>query len=133
MEHFRSAYWEILPAIESDRAPGIVYTAPMAEKSKTDLRTELHRTLNNACRKWGAREIRLRYLPKPSLNRWIAEALIHHHRVIEKIRADIPAGELTLQDMDSFNDQPIARGLGDTVNDAIKTMSPLQWRAPRNE
>ena len=105
----------------------------MAEKSKTDLRTELHRTLNNACRKWGAREIRLRYLPKPSLNRWIAEALIHHHRVIEKIRADIPAGELTLQDMDSFNDQPIARGLGDTVNDAIKTMSPLQRRAPRNE
>jgi hypothetical protein len=52
--------------------------------------------LNNACRKWGAREIRLRYLPKPSLNRWISEALIDHHRVIEKIRADIPAGELTL-------------------------------------
>ena len=45
----------------------------------------------------GAREIRLRYLPNPSLNRWIAEALIDHHRVIEKIRADIPAGELTLQ------------------------------------
>jgi hypothetical protein len=36
-------------------------------------------------------------LPKPSLNRWIAEALIDHHRVIEKIRADIPAGELTLR------------------------------------
>jgi Acetyltransferase (GNAT) domain len=45
------------------------------------------RTLNTACRKWGAREIRLRYLPKPSLNRWISEALIDHHRVIEKIRA----------------------------------------------
>jgi hypothetical protein len=45
----------------------------MAEKSKPDLSTELHRTLNNACRKWGAREIRLRYLPKPSINRWIAE------------------------------------------------------------
>jgi hypothetical protein len=90
------------------------------------------RTLNNACRKWGAREIRLRYLPKPSLNRWIAEALIDHHRIIEKIRADIPAGELTLQDMESFNDQPIARGMGDTATDAIKTMSPLQWRAPRN-
>jgi hypothetical protein len=43
----------------------------------------------------GAREIRLRYLPKPSLNRWIAEALIDYHRVIEKIRADIAAGELT--------------------------------------
>jgi hypothetical protein len=37
-----------------------------------------------------------------------------HHRVIEKIRADIPAGELTLQDMESFN-QPIARGMGDTA------------------
>src|SRR6476620_3151290 len=65
-------------------------------KPKPDLNAELHRTSNNACRKWGAREIRLRYLPKPSLNRWIAGALIDHHRVIEKIRADIPAGELTL-------------------------------------
>ena len=88
--------------------------------------------MNNACRKWGAREIRLRYLPKPSINRWIAEALIDHHRVIEKIRADIPAGELTLQDMESFNDQPIARGLGETATDAIKAMSPLQWSVPRN-
>src|ERR1700730_223591 len=104
----------------------------MAEKPKPDLNANLHRILNNACRKWGAREIRLRYLPKPSLNRWIAEALIDHHRVIEKIRADIPAGELTLQDMESFNDQSIDRGLGDTATDAIKAMSPLQWRAPRN-
>ena len=102
----------------------------MTERPKPDLAAELHRTLNNACRKWGAREIRLRYLPKPSLNRWIAEALIDHHRVIEKIRADIPAGELTLQDMDSFNDQPIARGMGDRATDAIKAMSPLQWRTP---
>jgi hypothetical protein len=44
----------------------------------------------------------------------------------------IPAGELTLQNMESFNDQPIARGVGDTATDAIKTMWPLQWRAPRN-
>src|SRR5271163_2523466 len=104
----------------------------MPVKTKPDLNAELHRSLNNACRKWGAREIRLRYLPKPSINRWIAEALIDHHRVIEKIRTDIPAGELTMQDMESFNDQPIARGLGETATDAIKTMSPLQWRAPRN-
>jgi hypothetical protein len=103
----------------------------MVEKPKPDLATELHRTLNNACRKWGAREIRLRYLPKPSTNRWVSEALIEHHRVIEKIRADIPAGELTMQDIDSFNDQPIARGVGDTATDAVKTMGPLQWRAPR--
>ena len=103
----------------------------MTEKSKHDLEAALHRTLNNACRKWGAREIRLRYLPKPSLNRWIAEALIDHRRVIEKIRADIPAGELTLQDMESFNDQPVARGTGDTATDAIKTMGPLKWRAPK--
>jgi hypothetical protein len=100
----------------------------MAEKPKSDPNAELHRTLNNAYRKWGARESRLRYLP--SLNRWIAEALIDHHRVIEKIRADIPAGELTLQNMESFNDQPIARGVGDTATDAIKTMWPLKWRAP---
>jgi hypothetical protein len=93
-----------------------------AEKPKPDPNTVLHRTLNEACRKWGAREIRLRYLPKPSLNRWITEALIDHHRVIEKIRDDIPASELTLQDMESFNDQPIARGVGDTATDAIKTM-----------
>jgi hypothetical protein len=104
----------------------------MTEKPKHDLAAALHRTLNKACRKWGAREIRLRYLPKPSVNRWIAEALSDYHRVIEKIRADIPAGELTLQDMESFNDQPIARGVGDTATDAIKTMCPLQWRAPRN-
>jgi hypothetical protein len=72
------------------------------------------------------------FASSPSLNRWVAEALIDHHRVIEKIRADIPAGELTLQDMESFNEQPIARGMGDAATDAIKTMSPLQWRAPRN-
>ena len=105
----------------------------MTERPKPDLTAELHRTLNNACRKSGAREIRLRYLPKPSLNRWVAEALIDHHRVIEKIRADIPAGELTMQDVDSLNDQPIARGVGDTAADAIKTMWPLTWRTPRNE
>src|SRR5882724_3294124 len=104
----------------------------MAEKTKSDLNAELHRTLNNACRKWGAREIRLRYLPKPSLNRWIAEALIDHHQVIGKIRAYIPAGELTMRDMESFNDQPIARGMGDTATDAIKATCPLKWRAPRN-
>ena len=98
----------------------------MAEKREPDPNAELHRTLNNACRRWGAREIRLRYLPKPSINRWIAEALIDHHRVIEKIRADIPAGELTLQDMESFNDQPIARGVADTATDAIKSMWPLK-------
>lgn len=103
----------------------------MPENSKPDPNRDLHRTLNNACRKWGAREIRLRYLPKPSLNRWIAEALIDHHRVIEKIRADIPAGEFTLQDIGSFNDQPIARGVGDSATDAIKTMWPLTWSAPR--
>src|ERR1700747_2514453 len=96
----------------------------MAEKSKPDLSAELHRTLNNACRKWGAREIRLRYLPKPSLNRWGAEALIDHHRVIEKIRADIRAGELTLQNIESFNDQPIARGVGIPQPTRLKPCCP---------
>src|ERR1700737_3824175 len=100
----------------------------MTEKPKPDPNVDLYPTLKTASRKWGAREIRLRYLPKPSLNRWIAEALIDHHRIIEKIRADIPAGELTLEDMESFNDQPIARGMGDTATDAIKKMSPLRGR-----
>jgi hypothetical protein len=62
----------------------------------------------------------------------LRQALIDHHRVIEKIRADIPAGEFTLQDIDSFNDEPIARGVGDTATDAIKSMLPLTWRAPRH-
>jgi hypothetical protein len=105
----------------------------MTERPKPDPNADLHRTLNDACRKWGAREFRLRYLPKPSLNRWVAEALIDHHCVIEKICADIPAGELTLQDVDSFNDQPFARGEGDTAADAIKTMWPLTWRMPRKK
>ena len=106
--------------------------ASRREKPKSDPNADLHRTLNNACRKWGTREIRLRYLPKPSPNRWIAEALIEHHHVIEKVRADIKAGERTLQDTDGFADQPITRGVGDTAIDAIKTIWPLQWRAPRN-
>jgi hypothetical protein len=42
------------------------------------------------------------------------------------------AGELTLQDMESFNDQPIARGVGDTATDVIKTMRALKWKSPRN-
>src|ERR1700757_4446327 len=108
----------------------------MAEKREPDPNAELHRTLNNACRKWGCREIRLRYLSKPSLNRWIAEALIDHHRGIDKIRADIPSGDHPFlagkarslgvppkQDMESFHAQPIARGMGDTATDAIKAMS----------
>jgi hypothetical protein len=37
-----------------------------------------------------------------------------------------------IHDIESFNDQPIARGVGDTATDAIKTMWPLQWRAARN-
>jgi hypothetical protein len=87
-------------------------------------RSDLDIALTNACRKWHAREIRLRYLPKPALNRWIAEALIEHSRVAEKIRADIPAGELSLEDIESFADKPIARGVGDTAAEAVKTM----WR-----
>jgi hypothetical protein len=36
--------------------------------------------------------------------------LIDHHHVIEKVRADIPEGSLTLENIDRFADQPIARG-----------------------
>jgi hypothetical protein len=42
----------------------------------------------------------------------------------EKIRADIPAGELTLQNIESFNDQRLPAEWGDTAADAIKTMWP---------
>jgi hypothetical protein len=52
--------------------------------------------------------------------------------VIEKIRADIPADELTVQNMENFNDQPIARGVADTATDAIESMWTLKWRAPRD-
>jgi hypothetical protein len=44
--------------------------------------------------------------------------------VIDKIRADISAGELDLHDIESFNNQPIARGVGDTATDAVETMWP---------
>jgi hypothetical protein len=50
-------------ATEDDRTSAILYNAAMTEKAKPDLDAVLHRTLNNACRKWEAREIRLRYLP----------------------------------------------------------------------
>ena len=115
----------------------------MTERPKSDPNAELHRTLNNACRMGCSGN------PLTISAEAVAQSLdrrsIDHHRVIEKIRADIPAGELTLlrgeaarlgvppkQDMESFSDQPIARGVGDTATDAIKTMWPLQWRAPKN-
>jgi hypothetical protein len=94
--------------------------------------TELHRALNRACRELHAREIKLRYSPPPSVTRWIAEALIDHHRVIEKVRADIPEGSLTLENIDRFADQPVARGLGGTATEALKAMQPLKWQIPRN-
>jgi hypothetical protein len=78
--------------------------------------------LNNVCRKRGARENpptlppetgpEITGLPKPP------------HWVIDKIRADISAGELDLHDIESFNDQPIARGVGDTATEAVETMWP---------
>jgi hypothetical protein len=118
----------------------------MAENQNLiDQTAELHHTLNNACRKWGAWESRLRYLLKPSLNRWISEALIEHHRVIEKIHADIPAGELTLLlggardsaladaehgELQRSADCPQSGRYGNRR--AIKAMCPLKWRAPRN-
>ena len=97
--------------------------------TKPPVGSDLDLALANACRKWRAREIRLRYLPKPALNRWIAEALIEHGRVIEKIREDIPSGELTLQNIEGFADKPIARGVGATAADAVKTMGSLTWKA----
>jgi len=100
-----------------------LYGAAVAEKPKSDPNTELHRTLNNACRKCAGN-------PSALLAEAVAEPLgsrspDRSSRVIDKIRADIPTAELTLQDMDSFNAQPIARGVGDTATDAIKTMWPL--------
>jgi hypothetical protein len=90
-------------------------------------RPSLDIALANVSRKWRAREIRLRYLPKPALNRRIAEGADRAPAVIAKIRADIPSGELTLHNIEGFADQPIARGVGDTAAEAMKTMWPLTW------
>jgi hypothetical protein len=91
---------------------------------------DLQRVLNRAARELGAREITLRFLPPPAVTRWIATALIVHHRVIDKIREDIPAGSLTLQNIGRFNDMPIARGEGATPIEAVKAMTPLKWNLP---
>jgi hypothetical protein len=99
---------------------------------KTETTLDLTRALNKACRDLHAREITLRYLPPPSINRWLATALIDHHRVVDKLRQDIPAGELNLQDIERFADQPIARGAGATPVEAVKNLLPLAWRAPGN-
>jgi hypothetical protein len=77
----------------------------MTERTNPDPDGVLHRTL--------------------ALNRWVGEALIDHHRVVDKIRADIRTGALTLRDMDAFA-EPIARGVADTAPDAVKTMCPLK-------
>jgi len=87
----------------------------------------LTRALDKAARDFHAREIQLRYLPLPSITRWLAAALIVHHRVIEKIRADIPSGELTLSSMDKFNDRPIATGRGNTAIEAVQDLTPVKW------
>jgi hypothetical protein len=76
----------------------------------------------------------LRYLAPPSSVRWIATALIVHHRVVYKLQADIrDEGEIifSLAELDRYNDQPIARGEGATAVEAIKAMTPVTWRAPR--
>lgn len=88
----------------------------------------LHRALNAALRQFQAREIVLRYLAPPSSVRWIATALIVHHRVAEKLQADIrEEGEISFSypDLDRYNDQPIARGEGATAVEAIKAMTPV--------
>src|SRR6202171_861372 len=51
---FGPGYWKRREEIEGDRAPHIrVEGMAMTERPKPDLTAELHRTLNNACRKWG--------------------------------------------------------------------------------
>jgi hypothetical protein len=87
----------------------------------------LDRALRKATRDFHAREIRLRYFPPPSLTQWFAAALIVHHQVIDKIRADIPAGSLTLQNMDKFNDKPVATGKGNTAIEAVQNLQPAKW------
>jgi hypothetical protein len=88
--------------------------------------------LNNACRKKGCTGNLPTFFAEAVPQLLDSRSLIEHHRVAEKIRADTPTGELNLQDIENFSDQPIARGVGDTAADAIKTMWPLQWRVPRN-
>lgn len=91
----------------------------------------LHRALGQAVRRFTVREIVLRYLPRPSTVRWVATALIDHHRVSDKLRADIGDGSLTFAQIERFQDAPVARGEGATALAAVKAMLPVTWRAPR--
>jgi hypothetical protein len=100
-------------------------------KTVTTPNDALNRVLAKICRTLEAREITLRYLPPPSGVRWIATALLDYHKVLDKIRADIPQGSLSLADVERYNDMPIARGEGGTATDAIAAMTPLTWKAPR--
>jgi len=66
----------------------------------------VQRAMSQSVRQFEAREIVPRHLPWPSLTRWIATALLVHHRVVYKIPADIPAASPTFLDIERFNDMP---------------------------
>ena len=94
------------------------------------IRDPLHAELSAATRKFAAREVVLRYLPPPSHTRWIATALPECWRVAARMKefGIAPHGNASL---DFYSDQPVARGEGKTVLEAVKALAPEPWREPQ--
>ena len=88
----------------------------------------VQRALNRSDRQFDAREIVLRYLAWPSRTWRIATPLLVHHRVVDKIRADIPAASPIFADIEGFNDVPSAYGSGNAALSAVTSMIALKWR-----
>ena len=89
----------------------------------------LNRALAAAARKFAAREIVVRYLPRPALTRFIATALIEHHRVPERLKASgLDRGQvLGFDPIAHWADQPVARGEGKTAVVAVDGMIEVAW------
>jgi hypothetical protein len=51
---------------------------------------------------------------------------------VGKIRSVIPEGALSLNDIERYNDRPVAEGTGATLLDAVQAMAPVKWQAPRS-
>jgi hypothetical protein len=102
----------------------------MAVKPKPDPNAELHRTLKNACLKWGARENSVAIFAEAVTEPLDSRSPDRPSPGDRKDTRGHPGWRTHLTDMESFNDQLIARGVADTATDAIKSMWPSQWRAP---
>ena len=86
-----------------------------------------------ACRKavvqYRAREIRLRFLLRPSTLRWIATALLEYHLVGQRMRAQGIRYHGSDDVLNFYSDQPVARGNGKTAIEAVNALQTLEWRS----